>query len=144
MRAVNRLGEPSQPSNIVFATSITYADDNLVIGVTPVRAQHLRDLRQAVNAVRRLAGLSDASWTDSTLTETVTPIKADHVRELRARLGEALSVLSVAVDAYTDPTLSTGQNGTPIRRAHITELRQRALLDDRECTQNSAGDRDGQ
>ena len=24
------------------------------------------------------------------------------------------------------------------------ELRQRALLDDRECTQNSAGDRDGQ
>jgi RHS repeat-associated protein len=90
--------------------------------VTTVKAQHLQELRQAVNAVRGVAGLTAATWTDASLTSVV--IKAAHIQELRDRLNEALSALSISVSPFTDPTLTVG--GTLIRRVHVEELRQRA------------------
>ncbi|HXM48295.1 MAG TPA: RHS repeat-associated core domain-containing protein, partial [Pyrinomonadaceae bacterium] len=44
----------------------------------------------------------------------------------RTNLDAALTALGIQPSAYTDATLATGQNGTNVKRVHITELRQRA------------------
>ncbi len=137
VRAVSS-GTPSSPSNMAVGTAISFTDDPLVVGVTRVKAQHLTELRQSVNAVRSVAGLASASWTDTSLPET--SIKAVHVRELGDWLGEALAALSVTAPSYTDPVLSTGASGTLVKKAHIEELRQRASRSSSTSSGSMAGD----
>jgi YD repeat-containing protein len=121
--------------NAAVGTAYTFADDPIVTqsdhdnglntgqALTKVRALHVAQLREAVNAVRRLAGRADADWTHPMLTPNQTPVTADYVRDLRTALAEALSDLGVAAPSYTDPTLGTGQSRTIIKRAHVAELR---------------------
>jgi RHS repeat-associated protein len=101
----------------------TFTDDPLVAGVTPIKALHITELRDAINQLRSRAGLQAATWTDNPLTGGVTGIKAAHVTELRARLNEARTALGLSNPVYTDPTLTAG--GTTIKAAHIQELRDR-------------------
>ncbi len=123
VRAVN--GSTISPaSNLTLGTAITFLDTTLLPQVTTIKAQHIYDLRTAVNAVRRAAGMADATWQDTTLTQVI--IKATHIQELRDRLNEALVALSIPTSAYTDATLTTGANGTVIKKIHVDELRQRA------------------
>ena len=86
VRAVDSFGASSPPSTMTLGTAITFADPQLFSGVSLIRAQHMYDLRQAVNAVRALADLGAATWTDVTLTGGVR-VQAIHVRQLRDRLG---------------------------------------------------------
>ncbi len=125
VRAVEPSGVRSGPSNMALGAAVSFTDNPLVAGVTAVKAQHFTELRQAVNAVRAIAGLSAAAWTDPTLNSTVV-IKAVHIQELRDRLNEALTALQITTSPFTDPVLATGTNGTPVKRAHAEELRQRA------------------
>ena len=100
-----------------------FTDDTLIAGVTTVKAQHITELRQAVDALRAVAGLQPAPWTDPVLMPFASAIKAMHIAELRTYLEDAASRLGYAPGAaYTDPMLSPG---TPIKRVHIEELRQR-------------------
>ena len=99
-----------------------FTDNTLTVGVTTAKAQHVLELRQAVDALRAVAGLVSATWTDPTLTPNATRIKAAHIMELRARLEEAAVALGYTQMAYTDPNLNTGST---IKRIHIEELRQR-------------------
>ena len=115
----------SNYTNVALGAAVSFTDDPLTIGVTAVKAQHITELRQVVNAVRSLAGLSAATWTNTTLTAGVTVISADDVRDLRSKLDEALVALAIQTSSYTDPTLATGQNGTLIKKTHVTELRER-------------------
>jgi hypothetical protein len=124
VRALDSSSAASAPSNLAFATSISFTDPTITPHVTVIKGQHLRELRWAVDAVRRAAGLGDATWTDSTPEGVV--IQADHIRKLREKLGEALTALSVPVAAYTDPTLYTGANGTFVKHEHFEELRDRS------------------
>ncbi len=124
VRAVDGSGLTSQPSNIVLGTAVTFTDNPLVAGITMIKAQHILELRQAVNAVRTLAGLPNAAWTDSTLTPQVTLVKAVHVQELRDKLDEALIALLIAPPQFTDQPLATGASGTQIKKVHVEELRQ--------------------
>jgi len=125
VRAIDSFGAPSQPSNMALATAITFEDPDLTAGVTRIRAQHIYDLRDAVNAVRAVAGLpAFTAWTTSSL-ET-QPVHATDIQELRDNLGPALSALSITVAAYEDSTLATGPNGTSIRKRHIEQLRERS------------------
>lgn len=117
-------GIPSSPSNMAVGTAITFTDNPLSVGTTQIKAVHITELRQAINAVRSVAALSAATWTDTSLVGVV--VKATHVQEMRDKLDEALSALNVPITAYTDPVLATGANGTPIKKVHIDELRQRA------------------
>jgi RHS repeat-associated protein len=108
---------------------VTYTDHqngiNLGLPLTDIRALHITQLREAVNAVRALAGLAAATWTNPTLTPGQSPISADDVRDLRSALAEALSALGIPPPSYTDPTIYNGQNGswTVIKRDHVKELR---------------------
>ena len=120
MRAVDAQGNYSDFSNTDIATTIVFTDDPLVAGVTIVQAQHVIELRQAVNAMRAAAALTAATWTDSSLTGV--EIKAVHISELRSNLDGARSSLSLSTGSYTD-TLTPGS--TVIKAVHVSELRDR-------------------
>lgn len=118
VRAVAASANFSPPSNVDLATAITFSDDPLAVGSTPVKGQHLTELRQAVNAIRATANLSVASWTDSLLAGVT--IKAVHFQELRTNLDQALLAVGLTTSSYTDPSLP----GIAIKKVHMAELRQ--------------------
>jgi len=129
VRAVDAAGALSQPSPVAMATAVTFTDSELVGAndsqgrpATAVRAAHVNDLRLAVAGVRRAAARTAFAWPE-TVTSNVTVIRASHVEELREKLDEALSALGLSHPPYTDATLHTGQNGTPVKKAHFEELR---------------------
>lgn len=100
----------------------TFTDDTLVVGVTTAKAQHIIELRQAIDALRVVAGLSPAPWTDAALVPQSTIIRAVHIQELRSYLEEAAGRLGYTPQSYTDSSLTSG---FLIKRVHIEELRQR-------------------
>jgi hypothetical protein len=129
VRAVDSGGAVSPYSNTVMATAVTFADEPVTAGVTPIKAQHFTEVRQAVNAVRKTAGLPDAAWTDPSLAGAT--VRAVHMQEMRHSLNEALTTLKAKdMPVYTDPTLGTGAGGTIIKKAHIEELRRYATRGD--------------
>lgn len=112
----------SGPSNVDLATAITFDDDPFPQSptLTLVKAQHLLQLRQAVNAARATANLGAATWTRN-LQPTVTTIVANDLQEIRNALDQALGVLGLLTGGYTNSSLS----GQEIKKIHITELRDR-------------------
>jgi hypothetical protein len=120
VRAVDPQGNYSGFSNVDIATTIIFADDPLVAGATIVKAQHLTELRQAVDAVRVASGLSAATWTDAAPLGVI--IKAVHITELRSNLDQARGLLGLSTGAYTDD-LTPGV--TVVKAVHIQELRDR-------------------
>jgi hypothetical protein len=109
-------------SNAFAYLPTSFTDDPLVAGVTTARAQHILELRQAVDALRAVAGLGPAIWTDPTLVPTSTVIKALHITQLRSALEDVATRLGYPGASYTDPMLGAGY---VIKRVHIEELRQR-------------------
>jgi CSLREA domain-containing protein len=98
-----------------------FTDDTIIVGQTTAKAQHIIELRQAVDALRAVAGLSGAPWADSSL-QPGDPIKAIHIVELRTFLDDAATRLGYSTSPYTDPGLGSG---FMIKRVHLEELRQR-------------------
>jgi N-acetylneuraminic acid mutarotase len=98
-----------------------FTDDTIAVGQTTAKAQHIIEMRQAVDALRAVAGLSGAPWTDPSL-QPGHAIKAIHIVELRTFLDDAATRLGYSISAFTDPGLTSG---FPIKRIHIEELRQR-------------------
>jgi RHS repeat-associated protein len=126
----------SSYSNIALGLAISFTDPNIV-GVsenpataTAIKAAHINDLRAAVNAIRYLAIVGDATWTHPTITAQQSVIAVEDVRELRSALNEALTVLHLQTPPFTDPTLvgahEDAAHATPVRAVHIRELRERA------------------
>jgi hypothetical protein len=120
VRAVDSNGTPSAYSNLDLATAVSFTDEPLTSNVTIIKGQHLTELRQAVNAVRSLAGLTASSWTDP--SPQGVSIKRVHIMELRSGLDQALTTLGLNAEMYTDPTLPTGSS---VKAIHFEELRQR-------------------
>jgi hypothetical protein len=101
------------------ATTFVFADDPL-LPVTQIKAVHVMQLRQAVNALRTAAGLSAATFADPVLSST-TSIRAVHFQELRTALNQARTPLGVGSVAFTDAALVPA--ATKVRAVHLTELR---------------------
>jgi hypothetical protein len=118
--AADASGNLSPASNVDLATAIAFVDNPLSASVV-VKAQHVLQLRQAVNAARLAVNLSPAVWSQATLTQQTTAIKAIDIQELRTALDQALSPLGLPTGGYTTPSLS----GQPIQKIHIEELRNR-------------------
>ncbi len=74
-------GSPSGTLNngFTYLAAPVFTDDPLVAGATVVLAHHLLELRQSVDSLRAVAGLSAATWTDATVTSQVTLIQAVHI-----------------------------------------------------------------
>ena len=115
-------GGPFSKANAFAYLQTVFTDNTLTVGQTTAKAQHVIELRQAIDAMRLVAGLAPATWTDSTLTPNSSVIKAIHIQELRTNLDAAATQLGYSTSPYTDPALSSG---FVIKRIHIEELRQR-------------------
>lgn len=117
VRAVGPGGTSSwSPSAIALTT--TFADETLIPRLTVVSATHVLQLRDAINATRAAAMLSQTTFTDSSLNGL--PVKALHVNELRTSLDGARSVLGLSPISYAN-TITAG--ATPVRAIDLTELR---------------------
>ncbi|HEX9092843.1 MAG TPA: fibronectin type III domain-containing protein, partial [Coriobacteriia bacterium] len=97
--AVDAGGGSSAGSNRDLASTIFFTDPVLTPGTTPVRAIHLSEARNAVNAVRIAAGLAPVTFTDAA-SPGVT-VRALHTIELRNALDEARA--AIPVPAITVP-----------------------------------------
>ncbi len=110
----------SKPNAFAYLPTV-FTDNTIMVGQTTAKAQHIIELRQAVDAMRAVAGLGGAPWTDPALAAGNT-IKAMHILDLRTYLDDAATRLGYSTSAYTDAGLTSG---FVIKRIHIEELRQR-------------------
>ncbi|HET7435702.1 MAG TPA: hypothetical protein VFN10_13420 [Thermoanaerobaculia bacterium] len=120
VRAVDATLGTSAYSTPDTALTFVFTDDPLVLSTTRVKALHLTELRQAVNALRSTAGLAAATFTDASIT-SATQIKAVHLQELRTALNQARTPLGLPVVTFTDASLTAGTTKT--RAVHIADLR---------------------
>lgn len=104
VRPVDSGGASGAYSNDDLATTIGFTDDPLVSGSTIIKAIHVNELRQAVNAVRAAAGLEPAVFSDSSLPGIL--VRQLHMIELREALDPARLLLGLPGGSYS--ALSTG------------------------------------
>ena len=102
-----------------------FTEPGIVSGETTVKAVHMMELRERVNALRRRFGLPAWSWTDPVIVGGVTPVRAVHFLELRAALNQAYSAARRSPPGYTDALLA---GVTPIAALHVEELRRAVRL----------------
>jgi hypothetical protein len=100
-----------------LAVTVIFTDATLA-GL-PMKALHLSQLRTAVEAVQAMKGTYLDPWIDPSLTGVVA--KADHITQLRSatiyvRTAVGMSPTTFATDYPLDA-------GTPIKAAHIVEIR---------------------
>jgi hypothetical protein len=112
-------GGSGPDSNKELATTVAFSDDPLVATSTVIKADHLTQLRTAVNAVRLLAGVGTFSFTDA--SPGGVNVKSVHVTQLRTNLDAALTALGLATSAYTNPA----STGTLVRAVDFQEIRTR-------------------
>jgi len=96
---------PSAYSNVDLATTVIFTDDPLQSRSTIIKAPHVTEVRQAVDAVRTTAGIGAATWTNSNLLNQ--PVRAVDFSELRDKLNQALSPLGFS-PISTDPAILQG------------------------------------
>ncbi len=120
VKAIDSSSRQSSFSVPDAATTMFFTDDPLTATSTVIKAAHVSELRQAVNAMRATAGLGAVSFNDPVLTGSVL-VKAAHFEELRTALSQARAALALSVIGYTDATLVPG--ATVVRAVHVQELR---------------------
>jgi len=104
----------------IDSTAFAFTDDPLTAGATLIRAVHVLELRDRIDAVRVRLGLSPFGWSEPLFAQ-VTPVRAQHILGLRTALSEAYTAAGIAQPIYTDPTLTVGT--TTVKAAHIAEVR---------------------
>lgn len=119
LRAVDPSGRVSSFSPADVATTMVF-QEAITPFVTTVKAQHITELQQAVNAVRACAGLPAATWTAMPQPGLGVTVFAGPVQELRTHLTPALTALGLPA-TWTDDPLQP--QSTPIKKVHVQELR---------------------
>ncbi len=99
-------------------TPISFTDDPIEPGVTPVRAMHFTQLRAAIDQVRAAHGLAPFAGTAPAPTAGAA-IRAVQVTELRTALREAYAAAGRTPGFRTEP-VAPGWN---IQAWHVNELR---------------------
>jgi len=117
VKAVQVNNSGSSYSNLDAATAIAFEDDPIEQNITGIKAVHISQLQQAVNAMRTLAGLSQIPWTNN--AGQGQAITAAPLTEMRTALNDAITKLEITTPQYTDANYSG-----LIYKRHIEELRQ--------------------
>ncbi|HEY3138937.1 MAG TPA: hypothetical protein VGL29_23150 [Blastocatellia bacterium] len=105
-------------SNNDLATTIIFTDASVQNQL--IKAVHLTELRQTVDAVRKLANpitYPPVNWSDPSPQGVL--IKAQHMLDLRSNLNPALNALGMP-QVSPDSTLAVGQ---PIKAVHLQDVR---------------------
>lgn len=119
IHAIDAGGNVIAYSNVDLAVPFSYTDSAITAGATPIRAQHLDDLRLATNAARVAAGLSAMTFTGT--IGSANPILGTHLVECRTALDSARSAVGLTPIVYTDATITAA--ATKIKAAHINDIR---------------------
>lgn len=117
VQAVAEDGRRSAFSNREVATTVTFTNDPIVVGSTPVRAVHWNEVRAGIALMRTAAGLSPALYS-RTLTAGMV-IFATDLAETRTALNQARTALAVPAQAYTHTAVA----GRAVRAIDMQELR---------------------
>jgi hypothetical protein len=131
VRAVDSSNNFTGYSNADLATAVTFDDDPLISyaenpsGATVIRAAHFTQLRDAVNAVRRLVNPNTAPF-QWTTTNNPPPqyqggIYKSHLDDLRSNLSDALAALGFTRPQYEEPPNPATR--LPVKAIHIQQLR---------------------
>jgi hypothetical protein len=104
---------------IKIGSIAAFTDDPLTAGMA-IRAIHITELRQRIDAVRATQKLGVFSYNDPTLTTGTTVVRAVHVTDLRTALQQAYEAAKLTPPTYTDSDLAPG---TAVKAVHITDLR---------------------
>lgn len=113
----SKLGCWSGYSNVDPATR--FSDYPIVRYATVVRADHINELRAAIDIRRAIASLSPGAWTPAIAVGDV--IRRGEMQQLRDLLDQAMGAGS-----YTDQPLTAFLPGTLlIKKQHVDELRSR-------------------
>jgi len=116
VRAIRPAG-PSDFSAIDSATTTVFTDADL-FGVV-IKADHVLELRTAVNAMRVAANLQATTFTDASLPGTI--IKAEHISQLRTALDAARAAIGLPASSYVDNSIVQGV--TTAKKEHVLQLR---------------------
>jgi len=119
IKSVDGAANISPFSDMDFATTVIFVDEPLAAGVV-VKAVHLTQLRTAVNAMQRSAGVTVTNFTDPTVNNSLL-IKGVHISELRTGLNAARAAIGASQLLFANPALVGGT--TPIRSVDFQELR---------------------
>jgi hypothetical protein len=117
VRAVDSNGGVSPFSNASLGATVMF-QEAIQQFVTTVKAQHLTELRPAIDAVRSCAGLPGAAWGPAPQVGGV--ILAADVQALRTQLTPALIALGLLATWTDDPLVP---QSTVIKKTHVQELR---------------------
>ena len=110
-------GRTSEASVFDHATTVVFTDATLS-GVQ-IKAEHLVQLRSAVNAMRTAANLNRIVFADTPSPDLL--VLAVHLTDLRNYLHEALMGLGLPDVSYGEPDIISGT--TTVKAAHFEELR---------------------
>jgi hypothetical protein len=103
----------------ILKTVVPFIDSELTPGSSVIRAIHILELRQRIDALRARFGLIGFSWTDSPIIAGVTTVRALHVADLRDALSQAYLAGGLAPPSFT----ANASLGATIAVASIVELR---------------------
>jgi hypothetical protein len=92
--------------------------DTLVPRGTPIRREHILELRRRIAAARQNVGLVGFPWTDTVLDRV--PVRAIHFSEMRAAIAAVYVAKRMIPPGFTDPVLTAA---VTVSAAHINELR---------------------
>jgi hypothetical protein len=109
----------SADSNTDLATTVV-PTNTLTPLVSVVKALDMNEVRSGVDAVERLAGITNTGYSDPTLSSSVT-VKKTHIDQPLTRLNNARGVLSLGAVSLSGGAIV--QNVTPIRASDINDLR---------------------
>jgi hypothetical protein len=108
----------STTSNVDYATTVQFTNAP-VSNTTPILAQHITELRAAIDSIFVAGGHSAAAWTDPVLNQNQVTIKPAHINEMRTNLGTAVVPFSFSPTQYSF-SIFVNQN---IHKEDINELR---------------------
>lgn len=108
-------------SGSVHKISFTnFTDHPLAAGTTVIRALHVTELRDRIDALRTRFALLPFAWTDSSLGAG-TIARAVHVEDLRTALQQAYASAGQPAPGFTDVSLVP--QSSVIKALHLMELR---------------------
>jgi hypothetical protein len=97
-----------------------FTDDPLTQRVSPIKAVHIRELRQRVDTLRSRCGLPAFPWLDTALGSAAV-VKALHVEDLRRALSEVYHAAGRPAPTWSTPAIRPGD--TIISASEVSELR---------------------
>lgn len=104
---------------IYTCVSGTFSDHPIVAGVTPLKVQHILELRARIDAARIARGLEPYGWADRALVSG-SFVRGTHIVDLRLALAELYAKAGRTPPSYTTAVISSNGN---VRAVDLTELR---------------------